>query len=114
MNGFVALPLAALLLAARSESAAPTATSADLTPSPAAFEGGGHQAASGSVAKDALGFRDDPSSNTPSFRSFGDVTYRFSYNGNNPCDAGQTLIFVFRCAAPPQESMWDESWGSTT
>lgn len=82
---------------------------------PNSFGLGGFKAASGSLETDALGFRDDPSSNTPPFRSFGDVTYRLTYSGVNACasDAitGDAITFVFSTAAPPQQGVYDESWG---
>ncbi len=74
---------------------------------------GGNKAGTGSVEKDALGYRGFQNlSNTPPFRSFGDITYRLTYSGTNPCGAGVPLAFVFRSSADPvQQNMWDESWG---
>jgi len=72
---------------------------------------GGYKAATGSLSQDNLRFREDPTSNTPLFRSFGDVTYRLSFAGNNPCGAGNPVTFVWRTSAPNQQSNYDESWG---
>jgi hypothetical protein len=79
---------------------------------PNALFTGGYKAGTESIAKDALDYRNDPTSNTPLFRSFGDVTYRLTYSGTNPCGSGVPLAFVFRTAADPdQQSLYDESWG---
>lgn len=72
---------------------------------------GGYKAATGSLSQDNLGYRNDPSSNTPLFRSFGDVTYRLSFAGNNPCGAGNPVTFVWRTNGAVQQSNYDESWG---
>jgi hypothetical protein len=72
---------------------------------------GGNKAAAGSLSQDNLRFREDPTSNTPLFRSFGDVTYRMSFAGNNPCGAGNPVTFVWSTTAPNQQSNYDESWG---
>jgi hypothetical protein len=72
---------------------------------------GGNKAATGSLSQDNLRFREDPTSNTPAFRSFGDVTYRLSFAGDNPCGAGQPVTFVWSTSAPNQQSNYDESWG---
>ena len=77
----------------------------------AATQKGGHKAATGSYAQDLLGFRNDPSVNTPLFRSFGDVEYHMSFSGTNPCAAGQTAFFTFTVPYANLQSNYDESWG---
>lgn len=75
---------------------------------------GGFKAGSGSIAIDALGYKDRPDlSNTPTFRSFGDATYRFSYTLAGICGGttGTAPTFVFSSTAPGQQSNFDESWG---
>jgi len=73
---------------------------------------GGYKAATGSIATDALGYKDHPElSNTPPFRSFGDVTYRLSFAGNNPCGADAAVTFVLSSSNPSLQSVHDESWG---
>jgi len=76
--------------------------------------GGGARAATGSTAIDALGYREHPElSNTPTFRSFGDVTYQLAFSGNNPCagigDGG--ITFILGTLNPTQQNLHDESWG---
>jgi hypothetical protein len=83
---------------------------------PNSFGLGGFKAGSGSVAGsiDALGYADRPDlSNTPQFRSFGDVTYHLSYTLENICGGtnGTAPTFVLSSTAPGQQSNWDESWG---
>ena len=72
---------------------------------------GGAKAATGSYAQDLLGYRNDPSVNTPTFRSFGDVEYHMSFSGTNPCAAGQTAFFTFTVPNANLQSNYDESWG---
>ena len=72
---------------------------------------GGAKAATGSYAQDLLGFRNDPSVNTPTFRSFGDTEYHMSFSGTNPCAAGQTAFFTFTVPNANLQSNYDESWG---
>ena len=73
--------------------------------------GGGAKAGTGSYAKDALGYRGDPSSNTPLFRSFGDVEYTLRLSGANPCGSGNPVTFILSTSNPSQQSVYDESWG---
>jgi hypothetical protein len=85
---------------------------------PSSFGLGGNKAATGSVPNsiDALGYRTAKDangnylSNTPTFRSFGDVTYHLSYTIANVC-SGAAPTFVFSSTAPGQQSNYDESWG---
>jgi hypothetical protein len=73
--------------------------------------GGGFKAATGSYATDLLGYKNTPTiSNTPVFRSFGDVEYRLYYTGSNPCGTG-AATFVLTTSNPSQQSAYDESWG---
>lgn len=75
-------------------------------------QSGGNKAATGSFDTDALNYRSRPDlSNTPPFRSFGDVSYHMQLSGPNPCGVGQTVTFVFGSTAPNQQSNYDESWG---
>ena len=83
---------------------------------PNAFGLGGYKAGTGSVAGsvDALGYAGHPElSSTPSFRSFGDATYHFSYTLSDICGGtnGTAPTFVFSSTAPGQQSNYDESWG---
>jgi hypothetical protein len=78
---------------------------------PQAFGLGGNKAGTSSIAKDALEYITRPDlSNTPLFRSFGDVSYRLSFAGANPCGAA-AVSFVWGTSNPTQQSMHDESWG---
>ena len=78
---------------------------------PAAFGLGGNKATTGAAAVDALGYRSHPElSNTPTFRSFGDATYHFSYTITTECGS-VAPTFVFSSTAPGQQSNYDESWG---
>lgn len=78
---------------------------------PLAYGLGGNKATTGSVAVDALGYRDHPElSSTPVFRSFGDATYHLSYTITNEC-GNVAPTFVFSSTAPGQQSNYDESWG---
>jgi hypothetical protein len=75
-------------------------------------QSGGNKAATGSVTQDALNYKSRPDlSNTPPFRSFGDVTYALTFAGANPCGAGHPVTFAFSSTAPGQQDNWDESWG---
>jgi hypothetical protein len=75
-------------------------------------QSGGNKAATGSFAQDALNYKSVPSiSNTPVFRSFGDVSYHLAFSGANPCGAGNPVTFAFASSAPGQQSNYDESWG---
>jgi hypothetical protein len=79
---------------------------------PLALGLGGNKAGSGAYAIDALGYASRPDlSNTPTFRSFGDATYKLSYTIGNVCGAGVAPTFVFSSTAPGQQSNYDESWG---
>lgn len=78
---------------------------------PLAYLQGGNKAGTGSIAIDALGYASHPElSNTPLFRSFGDVTYRLSFSGTNPCGTG-AIQFEISTSNPTQQSVYDESWG---
>lgn len=77
----------------------------------AATQKGGNKAASGSYGQDLLGFRNDPTVNTPLFRSFGDSEYHMTFSGVNPCTAGQTVFFTFTVPNANLQSNYDESWG---
>lgn len=79
-------------------------------PEPASQKSG-NKAGEGSYAQDALGFRFDPASNTPLFRSYGDTEYHMSFSGTNPCAAGQTMFFTFIVPDAGLQSNYDESWG---
>lgn len=76
-----------------------------------ATQKGGAKAGTGSYGKDLLGFRNDPSVNTPVFRSYGDIEYHLSFSGVNPCAAGQTAFFTFTVPNANLQSNYDESWG---
>lgn len=76
-----------------------------------ATQKGGSKAGTDSYAQDLLGFRFDPSVNTPLFRSFGDTEYHLSFSGVNPCAAGQTVYFTFIVPDAGLQSNYDESWG---
>ena len=78
---------------------------------PLAYLTGGNKAATGSFDTDALGYKDRPDlSNTPQFRSFGDVSYHMSFAGTNPCGMG-AVQFQIGTSNPTQQSTRDESWG---
>jgi hypothetical protein len=72
---------------------------------------GGFKAATGSYGKDLLGYRYDPSSNTPLFRSFGDVEYTLQYTGTNPCGTGALTFVLSSTGSPSGQGVYDESWG---
>jgi hypothetical protein len=72
---------------------------------------GGAPAGTGALSTDALGFKDDPTSNTPLFSSFGDTEYRLSFAGINPCGAGSPLYLIFTIPNAGLQSNYDESWG---
>jgi hypothetical protein len=80
---------------------------------PAAYgaNASGNKAASGSYADDALGFRNDPTVNTPLFDSFGDTWYKLSFSGVNPCGPGNPMYLVWSVPAATLQSNYDESWG---
>lgn len=79
---------------------------------PQAYLTGGNKAATGSFATDALNYRSDPvGSNTPQFRSFGDVSYHMLFSGENPCGPGAAVQFEISTSNPTQQSVRDESWG---
>lgn len=73
---------------------------------------GGNKAATGSFAQDALEYRWEvpATSNTPTFRSFGDVSYHMTYADANPCGTA-AVSFIISTSAPNQQSNYDESWG---
>lgn len=78
---------------------------------PNSYLQGGFKAATDAIATEALNYRSRPDlSNTPEFRSFGDVTYRLSSAGSNPCSGG-AITFTISTSNPTQQSVWDESWG---
>ena len=78
---------------------------------PLAYLTGGNKAATGSFATDALGYKGHPElSNTPVFRSFGDVSYHMLYGGTNPCGTA-AIQFQISTSNPTQQSNYDESWG---
>jgi hypothetical protein len=78
---------------------------------PLAYLQGGNKAATGSFATDALDYRSRPDlSNTPQFRSFGDVSYHMSFAGENPCGTA-AVQFIISTSNPTQQSVYDESWG---
>lgn len=79
---------------------------------PLAYPLGGNKAGTGATAIDALGYRNRPDlSNTPTFRSFGDATYHFSFTIDNTACGTAAPTFVFSSTAPGQQSNYDESWG---
>jgi hypothetical protein len=81
---------------------------------PLSLDLGGFKAATEAEATDALGFKLHPElSNTPPFRSFGDVTYHLSYTLDGICGGttGTAPTFVLSSTAPGQQSNYDESWG---
>jgi hypothetical protein len=72
---------------------------------------GGNKATTGAASVDDLGYRSRTDlSNTPTFRSFGDATYKLSYTIAGVC-GGAAPTFVFSSSAPGQQSNYDESWG---
>lgn len=73
--------------------------------------GGGYKAGTGAYATDALGFRDDPTSHTPLFQSFGDSWYKLSFSGTNPCGAGNPIYVLWSVPNATLQSNYDESWG---
>jgi hypothetical protein len=78
---------------------------------PLAYLLGGNKAGTGSFAIDALNYRSDPTtSNTPVFRSYGDVEYKQSYSGTNRCGTG-AFSLIISTSNPTQQSVYDESWG---
>jgi hypothetical protein len=75
-------------------------------------EGGGtNKAGAGAYAADAFGYKNDPSSNTPLFESFGDTWYKLSFTGTNPCGAGASIYLVWTVPNATLQSNYDESWG---
>jgi hypothetical protein len=79
-------------------------------PGPATKQGG-YKAATGSYGQDILGFRNDSSNNTPTFRSYGDVEYHLTYSGANPCPSTGPTYFVFLAPFGDLQGNYDESWG---
>jgi hypothetical protein len=79
---------------------------------PNAFQLGGFKAATGSYGTDLLGYKTQtpPTSNTPVFRSFGDVEYTLTFAGANPCGTN-AVQFIVSTSNPTQQSTYDESWG---
>ena len=72
---------------------------------------GGYKAATGSFEQDRLNYRSVPAiSNTPLFRSFGDVSYHMAFAGANPCGSN-ALQLIIGTSNPSQQSVRDESWG---
>jgi hypothetical protein len=79
---------------------------------PLAYLTGGNKAATGSYGTDLLNYRSVPSqSNTPVFRSFGDVEYHLSQGGANPCGGTGAFSLIISTSNPLQQSNYDESWG---
>lgn len=87
---------------------------------PLSYLTGGYKAGTGSKpgSIDALEYRgatdEDGNmlSNTPLFRSFGDVAYHLTFSAEtNPCGAGNAITFVLSTTNPYQQSTYDESWG---
>ena len=76
-----------------------------------ATQKGGKKAGTGSYGIDLLGFRNDPSVHTPQFRSYGDTEYHMSFAGENPCGAGNPMVFAFTVPDAGLQSNYDESWG---
>lgn len=75
-------------------------------------EGGGtHKAGYGAFAADFLGYKNDPTSNTPVFDSFGDTWYKMHFSGLNPCGAGNPIFLRWSVPAATLQSNYDESWG---
>jgi hypothetical protein len=73
---------------------------------------GGNKAATGSYAQDLLDYRSAPTlSNTPVFRSFGDVEYHMTQGGVNPCGGTGAFSLIISTSNPLQQSNYDESWG---
>lgn len=73
--------------------------------------GGGLKAASGAFAVDALGYKNDPTSNTPQFSSYGDTWYKLHFSGVNPCGAGNAIFLRWSVPNGTLQSNYDESWG---
>lgn len=73
--------------------------------------GGGLKAASGAFAVDALGYKNDPTSNTPVFSSYGDTWYKLHFSGVNPCGAGNAIFLRWSVPNASLQSNYDESWG---
>jgi hypothetical protein len=73
---------------------------------------GGNKAATGSFDQEALNYRSAPTlSNTPIFRSFGDVEYHMTSGGANPCGGTGAFSLIISTSNPMQQSNYDESWG---
>ncbi|MGE5749000.1 MAG: hypothetical protein ACM31F_03500, partial [Gemmatimonas sp.] len=69
------------------------------------------KAATGSYTTDLLDYRSEPTlSNTPVFRSFGDVEYHMTTGGASPCNGGDFTLTI-STSNPTQQSVYDESWG---
>ena len=78
---------------------------------PNAYLTGGFKAATGAYATDSLDYRSAPTlSNTPVFRSFGDVEYHMTAGGASPC-GGADFTLTISTSNPTQQSVYDESWG---
>lgn len=77
---------------------------------PNSYLTGGFKAATGAASTDLLDYKDDPTSNTPVFRSFGDVEYHMTFAGTNPCGTA-AVQFAISTSNPTQQSTYDESWG---
>ena len=79
---------------------------------PLAYLTGGNKAATGSYDQDLLNYRSAPTlSNTPVFRSFGDVEYHMTSGGANPCGGTGAFSLIISTSNPLQQSNYDESWG---
>ncbi|MEO8194320.1 MAG: hypothetical protein ABI681_10765 [Gemmatimonadales bacterium] len=75
------------------------------------YGNGGSKAGLGSFGQDALGFKNDPTSHTPQFESYGDTWYKMSFSGTNPCGAGNPLYLLWSVPNATLQSNYDESWG---
>lgn len=73
--------------------------------------GSGNRAGDGAFASDALGFKNDPTVNTPIFDSYGDTWYKMSFTGTNPCGAGNAMYLLWSVPGATLQSNYDESWG---
>ena len=73
--------------------------------------GGTNKAGAGAYLIDALGYKDDPTSNTPVFNSYGDTWYKMHFSGVNPCGAGNPIYLQWSVPGATLQSNYDESWG---
>jgi hypothetical protein len=73
--------------------------------------GGNNKAGAGAYAADALGYKLDPTSNTPVFQSYGDTWYKLHFSGANPCGPGSAIFLRWSVPNATLQSNYDESWG---